>query len=98
MAKDANSNDIAAIRDIFVSTGMSRSGAAKAVLTFSDKAAAIAVYEVARTWFFYQEQEGGGQKKFFNSVKWWLRNYRDGEQPPAPGYGLTGAPPGPSQH
>ena len=97
MAVHANRNDIAAIKDIFVSTGASWSGAAKAVLTFDDPAPATALYEIARTWFFYQEQEGGGHKKFFNSVKWWLRNYRDSDLPPAPGYGLTGAPPGPSQ-
>ena len=97
MAKHAHSNDIAAIRDIFVSTGMSRSGAAKAVLTFSDTAPAIALYENARTWFFHQGLEGGGSKKFYHSVKWWVCNYRDSEQRPAPGYGLAGAPPGPSQ-
>ena len=98
MANDANSNDIAAIRDIFVSTGMSRSGAAKAVLTFSDTAPAIALYENARTWFFHQALEGGGSKKLYHSVKWWMCNYRDSEQRPAPGYGLAGAPPGPSQY
>ena len=86
MAVHANRNDIAAIRDIFVSTGASRSGAAKAVLTFDDPAPATALYEIARTWFFYREQEGGGRKKYFNSVKWWERNFRYDEQPPAWGY------------
>ena len=97
MSQHAHSNDIAAIRDIFVSTGMSRSGASKAVLTFSDTAPAIALYEIARTWFFHQALEGGGSKKFYHSVKWWMCNYRDSEQRPAPGYGLAGAPAGPSQ-
>ena len=77
---------MAAIKDIFVSTGASRSGAAKAVLTFDDPAPAPALYEIARTWFFYREQEGGGRKKYFNSVKWWERNFRYDKQPPASGY------------
>ena len=97
MTADGSPNDIAAIRDVFVSTGMSSSGAAKAVLTFSDKASAAAVFETARKWFFYQEVEGGGRKKFFNSVKWWERNYRHDNQQPASGYGLAGAPAGSSQ-
>ena len=97
MAEHAHSNDIAAIRDIFVSTGTSRSGLAQAVLTFSHTRPAWALYENARTWFFHQALEGGGSKKFYHSVKWWMCNYRDSEQRPAPGYGLAGAPPGPSQ-
>ena len=97
MANDANSNDIAAIRDIFVSTGMSRSGASKAVLTFIDTAPAIALYEIARTWYFHQELEGGGSRRFYNQVKWWQCNFRDNEQRPAPYHGVAGAPDGPSQ-
>ena len=87
MAFHANRNDIAAIRDIFVSTGASRSGAAKAVLTFDDPAPATALYEIARTsFFFFREQEGGGRKRYWNSVKWWVRNFRYDEQSPASGY------------
>ena len=101
MARDAHWNDIEAIRDIFVSTGMSRSGAAKAVLTFIDKAPAIALYERARTWYYIQELSGSGSRKYYHSVKWWVCNYRDSEHRPAPGYGVAGAPPappGPSQY
>ena len=97
MAQHAHSNDIAAIRDIFVSTGMSRSGAAKAVLTFSHKAPAIALYENARTWFFNEPLQGGGSRKFYNQVRWWQCNFRDNEQRPAPYHGVAGAPGGPSQ-
>ena len=74
---DAHWNDMEAIRDIFVSTGMSRSGAAKAVLTFTDQAPAIALYDIARTWYFYKEVQdggtGGGFQKFLYPVKWWKR-------------------------
>jgi hypothetical protein len=87
LAVHANRNDIAAIKDIFVSTGASWSGAAKAVLTFDDPAPATALYEVARTsFFFFREQEGGGRKRYWNSVKWWVRNFRYDEQSPASGY------------
>ena len=84
------------VRDVFVSTGTSTSGAAQAqaVLTFKDKPSAIAVYEVAKTWFFYAEQEGGW-KTFAHNVKWWETNFRLSR--PASGYGRAGAPAGSSQ-
>ena len=87
-----------AVRDIFVSTGQSMSGAAKAVLTFIETAPAIALFDIARSWYFHTGGKGGETRQYYHSVKWWVRNYRDSEQPPAPGYGLAGAPPGPSQY
>ena len=97
MARDAHWDDIEAIRDIFVSTGMSRSGAAKAVLTFTDTASAIALYGIARSWYFQQELQDGGSRRYYHSVKWWTENYRNSQQRPSPGYGVAGAPPGPSE-
>jgi hypothetical protein len=84
------------VRDVFVSTGTSTSGAAQAqaVLTFKDKPSAIAVYEVAKTWFFYAEQEGVGSRKLFHNVKWWETNFRLSR--PASGYGRSCAPAGSS--
>ena len=84
--------------DIFVSTGTSRSGAAKAVLTFVDIAPAVAVYDVARTWYYNQCPDDGSSRRYWHTVKWWRCNYKDSEAGPVHGYGLAGAPPSSSSY
>ena len=94
MALDADVRDIGQIKDIFVSRGQAASGMSKAVLTFRDAAPGIALFDIARSWWYNQELEGGGTRKWFHSVKWWDRNYREDRPHPAPEYGIAGAPPG----